>query len=66
MMVTPRHLEWWLELPTNIRFLLMGDWWLTKFGQWICERHGHPGVVWFNPGALEPNMDCTRCGKDIG
>ena len=65
-MVTPLHLDWWIELPTNTRFLLMGDWWLTKFGQWICERRGHVGVVWFNPGGLEPNMDCMRCGKDIG
>ncbi len=69
VMVTPRHLEWWTDLPTHVRFLLSllsGDWWLTKFGQWVCERKGHPGVVWFNPNALEPDMHCDRCGKDIG
>lgn len=31
-----------------------------------CRLRGHPGIVYFNPGGLEPDTHCKRCGEDIG
>jgi len=32
-----------------------------------CRMHGHPkGVVWYNPGELEPDMHCKTCYDDLG
>jgi hypothetical protein len=61
MMTRWIYLEWW-------RYLLMparrGDsWWIAV----RCRMKGHPnGVVWYNTGALEPNMHCQDCGDDLG
>lgn len=52
----------WISLKLFVR----GEWWTTRFGQWLCERGGHTDVVWFNVGGLEPDMHCKRCGKDLG
>lgn len=31
-----------------------------------CRLRGHPaGVIWFNPGALEPDNHCKNCGDEI-
>jgi len=31
----------------------------------VCRARGHPaGIVFFNPGGLEPNMSCRNCGED--
>lgn len=50
-------LEWWKYLLAKPR-----SW--TAF--W-CRMKGHPeGTVWFNPGALEPDMHCKNCGDDLG
>jgi hypothetical protein len=33
----------------------------------ICRWRGHPcGVIWFNPGRLEPDMRCKNCEDDLG
>lgn len=32
----------------------------------ICRWKGHAEVEWYNPGGLEPNMRCRRCGDDLG
>ena len=33
----------------------------------LCRAKGHPnGVVWYNPGGLEPDMHCKECGEDLG
>jgi len=33
----------------------------------LCRRKGHPcGVVWYNPGGLEPDMHCRNCGDNLG
>jgi len=32
----------------------------------LCRARGHTDVWWFNPGGLEPDMNCTRCGDDLG
>jgi len=66
-MIGARHLEWWQTLPRRLVWLAQGDWWVTRLGQWVCERTAHaPGVVWYNVGGDEPDMRCKRCGKDIG
>lgn len=31
-----------------------------------CRLLGHTGVVWYNASGFEPNMECRRCGKDLG
>lgn len=46
-------------------------WWRYLFASrdwhnaW-CRARGHPGVFWYNPGGLEPDMHCRRCGEDLG
>jgi hypothetical protein len=33
----------------------------------ICRSKGHKcGVIWYNPGGLEPDMTCINCGDDLG
>lgn len=39
--------------------------WETRLGRWLCGRLGHR-PIWYNPGELEPNMTCERCGEDCG
>lgn len=42
------------EKPFNLRKLL-------------CRIQKHKcGPIWFNPGALEPNMYCKNCGDYLG
>ena len=65
------HFIYWYEGTrdrlVNFKWFIQGDWWCTRFGQWLCERGGHaPGVEWHNPGQLSPDMHCKRCGKDLG
>ena len=32
-----------------------------------CRSRGHPsGVVYMNPGGLEPDLHCRNCGEDLG
>lgn len=32
-----------------------------------CRARNHPyGVGWYNVAGLEPDMDCTGCGEDLG
>ena len=32
----------------------------------ICRWNGHKcGVVWYNPGGLEPDMHCRNCGDNL-
>jgi hypothetical protein len=32
-----------------------------------CRLRGHPpGVRWYNPHGLEPDMHCQGCGDDLG
>ena len=36
----------------------------TRWRRWQCQRNGHPGIAFYNPGGLEPDYHCTRCGED--
>ena len=54
--------EWW-------RYLLAPrSWWGEPWLRVLwCRMRGHrSGVVWFNPGGLEPDMHCRGCGDDLG
>jgi len=32
-----------------------------------CRVRGHQcGVVWMNPGGIEPDMHCKNCDDDLG
>lgn len=32
-----------------------------------CRWRGHPaGIVFYNPGGLEPDTTCRECGDNIG
>jgi len=32
-----------------------------------CRAKGHPaGIVFYNPGGLEPDTKCSNCEEDIG
>jgi hypothetical protein len=52
------------------------DWWKYLFGKGgddvnifvtaYCRATGHASVRWYNPGGLEPDMHCNRCGDDLG
>ncbi len=56
---------WWRYIlaPVSI-WNREGLWWIRVP---LCRWRGHPyGVVWFNPGALEPDMRCRNCGDDLG
>lgn len=38
--------------------------WITVI---LCRINHHKcGVVWYNPGGLEPDMHCKNCGDDLG
>jgi hypothetical protein len=38
-----------------------------SFRALVCRGKGHPdGVIWYNPGGLEPDMHCKNCGDDLG
>lgn len=61
-------LEWWCSQDGR-RYLLSprrdddDPWWRVI----RCRLRGHPcGVVWYNPGGLEPDMTCKECGDDLG
>lgn len=33
----------------------------------ICRWQGHPaGIIFYNPGGLEPDYTCRGCGDDLG
>lgn len=53
-------LAWWkylFEKPRHYNILKVA----------LCRARGHPdGVVWYNPGGLEPDMHCRNCGDDLG
>lgn len=42
----------------------------TTWGSWLatvwCRLRGHPGEIYWNPGGLEPDHRCKRCGETIG
>jgi len=47
---------WWLYLLRDCR----GP------RHFICRVRNHPaGVVWHNPGGIEPDMHCRNCGEDL-
>jgi hypothetical protein len=54
------------ELYSLLSNWVKGDWWTTKFGQYICERKGHKDIIFFNIGGTSPDTRCKRCYKDIG
>lgn len=56
------HKTWW-------RYLLAPrkEYDCSWFTTVRCRLSGHPkGVVWYNPGRLEPNMHCVTCGDNLG
>lgn len=53
----------WLD-PSWYRYIFKP--WKGLRVMW-CRMRGHPcGVVWFNPGGLEPDMTCLNCEEDLG
>ena len=65
--------------PKKIRWSAMRYWcwWEDRFHNslWVqeyfrrvkCRWQGHPkGIVFNNPGGLEPDTHCSNCGEDIG
>jgi hypothetical protein len=39
----------------------------VSFTSFFCRMSGHKcGVVWYNPGGLEPDMHCRNCNDDLG
>ena len=53
--------DWMVE-----RWFATSEWLDQTYRSTVCRFRGHPGVTWFNANGLEPNMECTRCGKDLG
>jgi len=52
---------WWKYL------LAKPAWGTTRRDAFWCRVQNHPaGIVWFNPGGLEPDMHCKNCGDYIG
>lgn len=47
------------------RYLKFLYWHIRDDAIW-CKVFGHPGVVWYNPAGLEPDMHCTRCSEYLG
>lgn len=31
-----------------------------------CRLRGHPGIIFYNAGGMEPDNRCKRCLEDIG
>lgn len=31
-----------------------------------CRLRGHPGIIFYNAGGMEPDTRCSRCMEDIG
>jgi hypothetical protein len=62
---------WWLylfERPSWYAQGCLSDYWIID---WIlrikCRWLGHPaGIVYFNPGATEPDNHCKNCGDELG
>ncbi len=55
------HLSWWKYLFEK------KDPYESWFTVLWCRMRGHPyGVVWYNPGGMEPDMSCNGCGDDLG
>jgi len=53
------------------------DYWsylLARKSNWVswptvlwCRFRNHPeGIVYYNPGGLEPDYHCRNCGDDLG
>lgn len=47
------------------------SWWISRQLAYLfrcqCRARNHPyGVGWYNVMGLEPDMDCTGCGEDLG
>lgn len=63
--------EWWRYVwqPPIVSYRTNARSWSGTYGKWrvrFCRLRGHPGIVYFNPGGMEPDTSCTRCGEDIG
>lgn len=60
-----RHTQWWEYFYWEwYKYLFKENKGLRNI--W-CRARGHPGgVVFYNPGGLEPSMDCENCGEDLG
>lgn len=62
---------WWrflLARPTNYaRGWHSDNWLLDWYNRIRCRMRGHPrGIIYYNPGGLEPDSHCKGCGDDIG
>lgn len=73
----PRSYSWSGPRPLRWSHMRYWCWWQDVFFDrqtWVeylirvkCRWHGHPaGIVFYNPGGLEPNTHCSNCGEDIG
>ena len=63
-----RLVPWWMNREAW-RYLLARrhdrdvPWWRVIRCRWL----GHPaGIVFYNPGGLEPDTTCRECGDNIG
>ena len=57
----------WLPLDL-IRYMLEPTrGYTSRIGTAWCRLRSHPaGIVFFNPGGLEPDYHCRNCGDDCG
>lgn len=39
---------------------------LNKWTVRWCRLRGHPGMIFYNPGGLEPDTRCERCLEEMG
>jgi hypothetical protein len=44
---------------------IVREWLDDHRATFLCYLFGHPGVTWYNSTGLEPDMHCSRCGKDL-
>lgn len=57
------HLEWWGWVLGRRKEPNSGvSWGKTAW----CRATGHRGIIYWNPGGLEPDNHCRGCGEEIG
>ncbi len=73
--MTFREWLWLLLTRDGWRFMLKterfdqphDDYRFWRLRRLICRLKGHPpGVYFYNPGGMEPDMHCMGCGDNLG
>lgn len=59
--------SWWGHIFAPIKVSRYHDEWFPRIRTVWCRIRGHPaGIVFYNPGGLEPDYRCKNCGEDLG